>query len=147
MPQFRCFALFNFHTSSSFSPVSYHSSGSGGSANKSWSKPACRNAVCTSIETVMWSDSGSLLLSCELAANIVFRDNVGGVGENISGFVRIDCSLSRLTLISLVRLSHDLPIVFKSFSCQLPQTFFTTVIVPISFSEFISFCLPFIISS
>ena len=36
----------------------------------------------------------------------------------------IDCNLSRLTLISLVRLSHDLPIVFESFSCQLPQTFF-----------------------
>ena len=42
----------------------------------------------------------------------------------------IDCTLSRRTLISLVRLSHDLPIVFESFSCQLPQTFFTTVIVP-----------------
>ena len=35
----------------------------------------------------------------------------------------IDCSLSRLTLISLVHLSHDLPIAFESFSCQLPQTF------------------------
>ena len=35
----------------------------------------------------------------------------------------IDCSLSRLTLISLVRLSHDLPNVFESFSSQLPQTF------------------------
>ena len=38
--------------------------------------------------TVMWSDSGSLFLSCELAASIVFRDNVDGVGENISGCVR-----------------------------------------------------------
>ena len=66
-------------------PASYHSSGSGGSANKSWSTSACRNAVCTSIETVMWFDSVSLFLSCELAASIVFRDNVDGVGENISG--------------------------------------------------------------
>ena len=37
---------------------------------------------------VMWFDSGSLFLSCELAASIVFRDNVDGVGENISGCVR-----------------------------------------------------------
>ena len=44
--------------------------------------------VCTSIETVMWFDSGSLCLSCELAASIVFRGNVDGVGENISGCVR-----------------------------------------------------------
>ena len=58
------------------------------SANKSWSTSACRNAVCTSIETVMWFDSGSFFLSCELAASIVFRDNVDGVGENISGCVR-----------------------------------------------------------
>ena len=35
----------------------------------------------TSIEIVMWFDSGSLFLSCELAASIVFRDNVDGVGE------------------------------------------------------------------
>ena len=35
------------------------------------------------IATVMWSDSGSLFLSCELAASIVFRDNVDGVGENM----------------------------------------------------------------
>ena len=35
----------------------------------------------------------------------------------------IDCSLSRLTLISIVHLFHDLPIVFESFSCQLLQTF------------------------
>ena len=45
------------------------------------------NAVCTSIAIVMWSDSGSLFLSCELAASVVFRDNVDGVGENISGCV------------------------------------------------------------
>ena len=31
----RTVLLFNFHTSSSCSPASYHSSGSGGSANKS----------------------------------------------------------------------------------------------------------------
>ena len=49
---------------------------------------ACKNAVCTSIETVMWFDSGSLFLSCELAASTVFRDNVDGVGDNISGYVR-----------------------------------------------------------
>ena len=42
----------------------------------------------TSIETVMWFDSGSLFLSCELAASIVSRDNVDGVGENISGCAR-----------------------------------------------------------
>ena len=41
--------------------------------------------MCTSIAIVMWSDSGSLFLSCELAASIVFRDSVDGVGENISG--------------------------------------------------------------
>ena len=34
----------------------------------------------------------------------------------------IDCSLSKLTLISLVHLFHDLPIVFESFFCQLLQT-------------------------
>ena len=47
-----------------------------------------RAGKCTSIETVMWFDSGLLFLSCELAASIVFRDNVDGVGENISGCVR-----------------------------------------------------------
>ena len=81
-------SVFSFHTSSSFSPASYHSSGSGCSANMSWSTSACRNAVCTSIATVVWSDSGSPFQSCELAASIVFRDNVDGVGENISGCVR-----------------------------------------------------------
>ena len=57
--------------------------------------PTCRNAVCTSIEIVMWFDSGSLFLSCELAASIVFKDNVDGVGENISAVFApdIDCSL------------------------------------------------------
>ena len=35
----------------------------------------------------------------------------------------IDCSLSRLTLISLFHLSHDLPIAFESFTCQLLQSF------------------------
>ena len=110
---------------------SYHSSGSGGSANKSWSTSAYKNAVCTSIATVMWSDSRSLFLSCELAASIVFRDNVDGVGENISAVCAPDidcCSLSRLTWISLVRLSLDLPMVFETMFCQLPQSLFTTVI-------------------
>ena len=51
---------------------------SGGSANKSWSTSTCRNAVCTSIAPVLWSDSGSLLMSCELAASIVFRDKRQG---------------------------------------------------------------------
>ena len=81
-------ALLSFHIASSSGPASYHSSGSGGSANKSWSTSACRNAVCASIATVMWSDSKSLFLSCELADSIVFRDNLYGVGENISGCVR-----------------------------------------------------------
>ena len=94
MPQFWCFAIsvqcivqfphFVFFQSC----ISYQSSGSGGSANKSWSTSARKDAVCTSIETVMRFDSGSLFLSCELATSIVFRDNVDGVGENISGYVR-----------------------------------------------------------
>ena len=37
----------------------------------------------TSLAIVLWSDSGSLSLSCELAASIVFGDSVDGIGENI----------------------------------------------------------------
>ena len=81
----RTMLLLSLHTSSSFNHASYHSSGSGGSANKSWSTSACRNAVCTSIAIVMWSDSGSLFQSCELAVSIVFRDRVDGVGKNTLG--------------------------------------------------------------
>ena len=43
------------------------------------------------------------------------------------------CSLSGLTWTSLVRLSLDLPIVFESFFCQLPQVFSQLSSHPISF--------------
>ena len=104
--------------------ASYHSSGSGGSANKSLSTSACRNAVCTSIAIVIWSDPGSLFLSCEFAASIVFRDSVDGVGENISGCVRPWHWLWTFkTNLDFTRPSLDLPILFESLFCQLPQTF------------------------
>ena len=130
--------LFIFHTLSSFSPASYHSCGSDGSANKSWSTSACRNAVCTSIETVMWFDSGMTVsvvwarsqhrfqrqrrrcwwkhlgLCTSLTSIVVFQDQPW---FHSSTFSR---SIHRVWIVLLPTVS----------------VLFTTVIVPISFSEF-----------
>ena len=116
--------LFNFHTSSSFTPAAHDLSGFGGSANKSWSKSACRNAVCASIETVMLFDSGSLFLSCELAVSIVSETLLTVLVKTSRArhAPDIGCNLSGLKLISLLHFSDDPPIVFESSLCQLLQT-------------------------
>ena len=59
----------------------------------------------------------------------------------------IDCTLSEPAWTSLDRLALDQPIVFESFVCQRPLVVAQLFMAPISFSEFSSFCRPFIISS
>ena len=96
--------------------------------------------LCTSIALVMWSDSGSLFLSSELAASQHrFSETVSTVLVKTSRAVcapDIDCSPSRPIWISLVRLSLDLPIVFESLFCPLSShPFLSDSSAPSAFRE------------